>query len=152
MTMNKFLFAVTAIVLLAGNAQASCYDEKLSDKENLTNCQKNAEQGDAQAQYNLGVMHDQGLIGVKQDYKRAVQWYRRAAEQGFAKAQYNLGIMYENGDGVIHDYVMAHMWLNIASSNGDEGAVGERNALAGKLSAAQINEAQKLAREWVVKH
>ena len=49
-----------------------------------------AEQGDADAQYNLGIMYDEGQ-GVQQDYKVAVKWYRLAAEQGEANAQYNLG-------------------------------------------------------------
>ena len=40
-----------------------------------------AEQGDADAQYNLGVMYDNGQ-GVPQDYAEAVKWYRLAAEQG----------------------------------------------------------------------
>ena len=57
---------------------------------------KAAEQGDADAQYNLGVMYDAGQ-GVPQDYAAAVSWYRKAAEQGYAGAQYNLGVMYERG-------------------------------------------------------
>ena len=52
-----------------------------------------AEQGDADAQYNLGVMYDNGE-GVTQDDAEAVKWYRRAAEQGNAFAQHNLGVMY----------------------------------------------------------
>ena len=62
-----------------------------------------AEQGDATAQYNLGIMYDNGQ-GVPQDYKEAIKWYRLAAEQGNAKAQYNLGAMYDNGEGVPQDY------------------------------------------------
>ena len=53
-----------------------------------------AEQGDAVAQYNLGVMYDNGQ-GVPQDYAEAVKWYRLAAEQGYAHAQRNLGVMYD---------------------------------------------------------
>ncbi len=49
-----------------------------------------AEEGDATAQYNLGVMYHKGY-GVPQDYKEAFRWYRLAAEQGHTKAQYNLG-------------------------------------------------------------
>ena len=48
------------------------------------------------AQYNLGVMYDKGL-GVPQNDKTAVKWYRLAAEQGHATAQYNLGVMYDKG-------------------------------------------------------
>ena len=44
-----------------------------------------ADQGDANAQFNLGVMYDQGQ-GVPQDYQQAVKWYRLAADQGHASA------------------------------------------------------------------
>ena len=80
-----------------------------------------AEQGDADAQYNLGSMHKKGR-GVPQNYKEAVKWYRLAAEQGLVEAQYNLGWMYGSGAGVVQDFIYAHMWWNIAASNGvDEG-------------------------------
>ena len=49
-----------------------------------------AEQGDASAQYNLGVMYDRG-DGVDQDYQEALKWYRLAAKQGNAEAQRDLG-------------------------------------------------------------
>ena len=62
-----------------------------------------AEQGDAEAQHNLGVMYDKGQ-GVPQDDKEAVKWYRLAAEQEHADAQYNLGLMYDKGIGVHQDF------------------------------------------------
>ena len=52
-----------------------------------------AEQGDATAQFILGVMYHDGR-GVTQDYKEAVKWHRKAADQGNALAQFNLGVMY----------------------------------------------------------
>ena len=55
-----------------------------------------AERGDANAQYNLGVMYHSGQ-GVTQDYRQAVVWWRKAAEQGLAAAQHNLGGMYDTG-------------------------------------------------------
>ena len=58
-----------------------------------------ADQGHAQAQYNLGVMFDQGR-GVAQSDVEAVRWYRKAADQGHAGAQYNLGTMFDQGRGV----------------------------------------------------
>ena len=48
------------------------------------------------AQHDLGVRYDNGT-GVKQDHKEAVAWYRRAADQGHASAQFNLGSMYREG-------------------------------------------------------
>jgi len=73
-----------------------------------------AEQGDAQAQYNLGVMYDKGR-GVPQDYKEAVKWYRLAAEQGVREAQYNLGNKYSKGQGVPQDYKEAVKWYRLAA-------------------------------------
>ena len=37
--------------------------------------------------------------GVKQNYKTALKWYRKAADQGNATAQYNLGVIHK-GQGV----------------------------------------------------
>ena len=71
---------------------------------------KAAEQGHADAQYNLGVMYYNGE-GVPLDYAEAARWYRLAAEQGHASAQNNLGFMYSKGQGVPQDYVQAHMWF-----------------------------------------
>ena len=76
-----------------------------------------AEQGDAKAQFNLGVMYDNGQ-GVTQDDKEAVKWYRKSAEQGDAKAQYNLGVMYGNGAGVTQYYKEAVKWYRKAAEQG----------------------------------
>jgi TPR repeat protein len=58
-----------------------------------------ADQGDAYAQYRLGVLHTVGRGGVSQDYERAVALFRPAAEQGHAHAQADLGHMYQQGLG-----------------------------------------------------
>ncbi len=76
-----------------------------------------AEQGVAAAQFNLGIMYDNGR-GVPQDYAEAVGWWRKAAEQGHATAQYNLGIMYDNGRGVPRDYAEAVGWYRKAAEQG----------------------------------
>ena len=109
-----------------------------------------AEQGDASAQSNLGVMYKSG-DGVTQDYVQAIKWYRLAAEQGHAKAQNNLGLMYYKGEGVIQDNVYAHMWYNIADSLGNEIAPKNRDIIAEIMTAADISKAQELARECVAK-
>ncbi len=49
-----------------------------------------AEQGDADAQFNLGMMYDYGK-SVPHDYGEALKWYRKSAVQGDARAQNNLG-------------------------------------------------------------
>ena len=72
----------------------------------------------ATAQYNLGLMYDNGQ-GVLQDYKNAAKWYKLAAEQGYASAQYNLGVIYEKGDGLVQDYKTAVKWYKLAAEQGD---------------------------------
>ncbi len=113
---------------------------------------KSAEQGYANAQNNIGLMYDNGQ-GVPQDYAEALKWFRKAAEQGVPRAQRNLGIMYHYGQGVPQDYVQAHKWYNLAASRlpSDEDrdlAVKNRDTVAPKMTAAQIAEAQRLARDW----
>ena len=84
----------------------------------LRKFQSLAEQGDADAQNNLGVMYANGE-GVAEDDRQAVYWYRKAAEQGFAAAQNNLGIMYANGEGVAEDDRQAVYWYRKAAEQGN---------------------------------
>jgi TPR repeat protein len=77
-----------------------------------------AEQGDALAQYNLGVLYRKGR-GVPQDDVQARQWYEKAAAQGQAKAQYNLGTLFLNGGGVPKDYQQALRWFRMAADQGE---------------------------------
>lgn len=78
----------------------------------------------------------------------AMWWLTRAAEQGDRLAQRKLGVIYSTGRGVRVDPVKAHMWFNLAAASGDTGAIELRNSAVRKMTAAQIQEAQRLAREW----
>jgi len=104
-----------------------------------------AEQGQANAQYYIGMMYAIGK-GGRQDYVVALKWFRKAAEQGLAQAQNSLGSMYYNGYGVPHDPVKAHKWLNLAAGGGNEPASKNRGTLSIIMSPAQIAEAHRLAR------
>ena len=62
--------------------------------------------------------------------------------------------MYNNGEGVPQDYVQAHKWVNLAASRTTERAEDyrlTRDKLAEKMTASQVAEAQRLAREWQLK-
>jgi len=113
-----------------------------------------ADQGNASAQTNLGVMYSNGQ-GVSQSYAEALKWFREAANQGDAAAQFNLGLMYRMGLGVRQNYVLAHVWFNLAASQfpaskkeSRDRAIEARDASAANLNKAQINQAQQLARKW----
>ena len=108
-----------------------------------------AEQGVASAQFYLGLMYEKGR-GVRQDHSTALIWFRKAAAQGYAGPQNNLGLMYERGRGVRKDVVHALMWYTVAAAmlNGDEGktAMKRRDYLTSQMTAAQIEQAQEMAR------
>ena len=80
-----------------------------------------AEQGDAEAQQQLGVRYKNGE-GVIQNAKEAVKWYRKATEQGNVLAQYCLGECYFNGEGVEQNYEEAVKWYRKAADQKDEEA------------------------------
>ena len=101
--------------------------------------------GNADAQYNLGIMYASGL-GVIQDYNEAVKWFRLSSSQGNAQAQKIYGLMYASGRGVTQDYVRAHMWLNISASSGNTLAESNRDKVAKKMTQTQIEKAQEMAR------
>lgn len=84
----------------------------------LRELQPLAEQGDAEAQLNVGHMHRIG-DGVPLDYAKAVRWYRMAADQGHAEAQTHLGAMYHEGQGVPQDYKAALKWFRKAAEQGN---------------------------------
>jgi hypothetical protein len=112
-----------------------------------------ADKGNAYAQTGLGMLYFGGVQGVSQDYAEAAKWFRRAAAQGYPDAQNMLGNMYRAGRGVPQDYVSAHMWLNLAAAQSFRPEIAKRAAasrsfIAGQMTAAQIAEAQELARDW----
>lgn len=70
---------------------------------------KAAKQGDAKAQYNLGLLYYDG-IGTAQNFKKAFEWFKKAAEQGYTPAQEYLGSMCFNGRGTTENYQKACEW------------------------------------------
>ena len=79
--------------------------------------EKAAKEGDATAQYRIGVIYRKGFH-VPQDKAKAFEWFRKAAEQGHVKAQYTLGIMLNKGEVGPRDYVEARKWFEKAAATG----------------------------------
>jgi hypothetical protein len=80
-----------------------------------------AKQGDAKAEFGLGLMYYNGE-GVPQDSVKAARWYRLAARQGYAEAEFYLGLLYVRGEGVPYNNVMAVKWYTLAARQGDTAA------------------------------
>ena len=70
-----------------------------------------ADEGHLRAQFGLGIIFEEGGVGIEPDLDKAVAWYREAAEQGLADAQFNLGILYRTGRGVEKDPRRAVVWF-----------------------------------------
>jgi len=91
---------------------------------------KKAEQGDADAQYKLGILCARAAKKLGKDNSEkyeagAVVWYRKAAEQGYAKAQYVLGHCHYIGKGVVKNIAEAVKWYRKAAEQGN--AHGQNN-------------------------
>jgi TPR repeat protein len=93
----------------------------MDDVETSNNYLEAAEQGDAQAQYQLGLLYSEAQ-GVAQNHAEALAWFRKAAEQGVAASQYRLGRAYARGLGVEQNNEEAVKWLRKAAEKGDADA------------------------------
>jgi TPR repeat protein len=73
-------------------------------------------------------------------------------QAGGADSLFELGMLYATGRDVAADLVVAHKWFNLAAARGNAEALAYRVELAREMSAEQIAEAQRLAREWLQMH
>ena len=84
--------------------------------------------------------------------QQAYIWYNKA-DSGQVDAQYRLGLAFSNGrDGVPVDYVVAHKWLNLAALGGDIKATRARRKVATAMTAAEIDAARQMTRDWMRAH
>src|SRR4030067_815197 len=86
-----------------------------------------AESGNAQAQYNIGVMYFTGS-GVQEDYVKAAEWYGKAAENGHSDAKAALGAMHYEGKGMPLDFDEA---INLFKQAAEQGHAGAQSTLGG---------------------
>ena len=101
------LAAILLASVLAVSAQLSPIGE-LSAK---------AAQGDAEAQFQLGMRYRNG-DGVPKNYADALKWLQKASEQGNPKAQSELGLMHEGGLGTAVNYEEAVKWYRKSAEQG----------------------------------
>ena len=80
-----------------------------------------AEQGDADAQAQVGRIYMDGL-GVEVDAEKAMDWNMRAAEQGNAQGQEQIGMMYYHGIGITKSTEEASRWFERARDSGSQRA------------------------------
>jgi TPR repeat protein len=116
----KTLFLIAGLVAAIGvHADAledghTAFDAK-HYKQAYTLWKPLAEHGNADAQYNLGLLYMNGL-GVEKNDRMALKWFIRAGQQGLADAQYNAGVMFYLGKGVYPSYITAVKWWQLAAN------------------------------------
>jgi hypothetical protein len=137
------------------SADQGLADQRLADQraqaKSLPDLRKLADQGDADAQWQMGVRYRNGE-GVPHDDAQAVQWFLRAAEQGNVTAQSALGSYYWAGRGVPEDLPKAYMWSEIALAGGDENSKSRLEGLASQMTRQQVSAARQQAEEWIHTH
>jgi TPR repeat protein len=87
------------------------------DAEKIERLRTQAETGDAQAQYRIGLAYYEG-DGITKDLAEAVRWFRKAAEQGNANAQHEVSVAYASGEGVAEDLEESVKWIRLAAAQG----------------------------------
>ncbi len=72
------------------------------------------------------------------------------AGRGQAGACYDLGVAYSTGsNGAPCDLIEAHKWFNLAAARGHEDAARCRADISEEMTAREIAEAQRRARQWL---
>lgn len=118
--------------------------------EMMLTIMEQAEAGNPEGQFQMGIQYHQGQFGFPQDFFEAAKWYRKAAEQGHAGAQLYLGVFLAQGQGVEVDVIESFMWLELAKlgSEADKLVADDcQNRLVVYMTPDQIAEGQSLARE-----
>ena len=142
----KLILRLLTVFLVVGFISFCLVQESKAELNVVEDIRSSAEQGDATAQYYLGLMYYEGE-SLQQDFQKATYWFTKAAEQGFWHAQRGLGMVYSEGKGVLQDYVMAYAWFEVAASQGDSSAKNLRDDIIEEMSQNQIEEGQKLSKE-----
>lgn len=124
--------------------------------DSIRRLQRDAELGDAVAQFNLGIVYGNrdGEPGYTFENRRidAIRWLLRAANQGLPRAQSRLAEIYVEGPGASKDAVKACAWFLLAAE-GQPGARGQDarsgyKRTAAHLTATQVAQAHRRAARW----
>ncbi|MDA7618233.1 sel1 repeat family protein [Verrucomicrobia bacterium] len=112
-------------------------------EEQIEAIRSKAEEGDRDAQYELGWRQAIGM-GMELDDAAALVWLIKSAEQGHPLAQNNLGARYYSGDGVEQDSMKAYLWFYRAAAQNDRKAAKNRDAVFRQLKSEQKTEARSI--------
>lgn len=114
--MNKAILGFKCLLLVMCWICNGCSD--VESNKSLTNVENfevfwkvliQAQHGDANAQYEVGLRYKRG-DGINPDERKSMEWFRKAAEQGHVSAMEKLAVCYEKGEGVPQSAEEAAEW------------------------------------------
>lgn len=112
---------VSGTTPLASAGANTAFDNPPHPPRNFSYLVQKAEQGDINAQFELGIAYASG-VGAALNYSEALRWYRKAADSGHTGAENNLGVMYARGLGVPQNDCEAMKWYLRAATEGHPAA------------------------------
>ena len=153
--MRRIVFLLTLLALLCAPVDARAdYDSGLAAFDRgdyaaaLSEWRAAANAGDADSQYAVGVLYDEGY-GVAPDDAEAARWYRLAAEQNQIDAQFVLGVFYDEGIGVPLDDAIAVRWYRRAGGQGHVIALYNLGIMYGTGEGVPEDEVQAYRFLWL---
>ncbi len=139
---KTFMFGVAILSLSFGLVLESVASE---ESERFLKTKALAEKGDVLEQVYLGTYYEEGN-GVRQDYEKALYWYRKSANQNNSEGQLQLGILYYDGNGVRQDYKKAIYWYQ-KSANQNNSISQFRLGLMYQYGSG-VKQNMIVAKEW----
>ncbi len=106
-------------------------------------CEQAAQNGDAQAQYEIGEFYYDGQRAPR-DLHLALNWFEKSSLQGNAQAQWRLGNMFARGEGVPANNVQAYVVLKMASVNGSDDAMDSADLVATQMRRDELETASQV--------
>lgn len=150
LVLGCLLFSLPATVLAGENsllvpATGRCaLNTEPDDRQTaLDACHALAQQGDSEAQFELGEYFFEGQLAPR-DLEQALTWFERASLQGHAEAQYKLGMMFFRGDGVPANNIQAYVVLKMSAVNGSDHAMDEADVVAAQMKRDELEIATQV--------
>lgn len=144
--MCRFFFCCLTIVisisLIVLDTKTS-HSQETGQKSGIADIQLLAKQGNAKAQYDLGMEYIKGQ-NIQQSYQNAREWFEKSAVQGYPRAFGFLGTMYQDGLGVQQDYKKALSFLYHAASKGDIDAMASLGLMYSEGEGVERNFSKAL--------
>lgn len=131
--MKAYQFGFTCILALTLSSLSGCITTGFGVSTSVEQLSQKAKDGDANAQYRLGLRYTSGS-GVNQNYQTATVWFNKAAEANHAAAQYMAGINYNTGRGVAQNHIKA---VGLFTKAADQGHSKSQHQLADSYANAR---------------